>query len=259
MKETNAMIISTILSSATTIGTKKFINVPLDLLQIDKDYQREIGTKVHRIVTEYDPNKMRAGLVSYRDNQFWLIDGQNRCAALRIMGMQTMCCEYVEGLTKSEEAALFVAQNDNVTKLNPSEKINGRALNPSDTFAITIKELCDKYQLTYGKRGKCPYRNLASISRLENLYKAGGKEALYYFVETVEKAGYINKAYIFSAAITRMFEKIWKTYKDSKTEKIIIMLQSFKEVDFLITKARENFFNVGPEKAVSEFAIQFLR
>ena len=255
----NELVVMTILSSATQIGNKKFINVPVDLLQIDPDYQREIGSKVNRIVTEYDPNKMRAGLVSYRDNQFWLIDGQNRCAALKIMGIQTMCCEYVEGLTKAQEAALFVAQNDNVTKLNPAEKINGRSLDPNDVFAVTIKELCEKYQLTYGKRGKCPYRNLASISRLEDLYRAGGKEALYYFVETIEKAGYINKPYIFSAAITKMFEKIWRTYKDTKTEKVIVMLQSFKEVDFLITKAREKFYNFGPEKAVSEFAVQFLK
>ena len=166
----------------------------------------------------------------------------------------------VEGLTKAQEASLFVAQNDNVTKLNPAEKINGRSLDPSDIFAVTIKELCDKYQLTYGKRGKCPYRNLASISRLENLYRAGGKEALYYFIETIEKAGYINKAYIFSAAITRMFEKIWRTYKDTKTEQIILMLQCFKEVDFLIAQAKAQYYNIrSVEKAVSEFAIQFLR
>lgn len=255
----NEMVMRTILSSATQIGNKKFINVPIELLQIDEDYQREIGSKVNKIVTEYDPNKMRAGLVSYRDNQFWLIDGQNRSAALKILGIQTMCCEYVEGLTKAQEAALFVAQNDNVTKLNPAEKINGRSLDPNDVFAVTIKELCEKYQLTYGKRGKCPYRNLASISRLEELYRTGGKEALYYFIETVDQAGYMNKAYIFSAVMTKMFERIWKTYQNTKTEKIVLMLQSFKEVDFLITKARENFFNVGYEKAVSEFAIQFLK
>lgn len=255
----NEMVMRTILSSATKIGNKTFINVPIDLLQIDEDYQREIGSKVNKIVAEYDANKMRAGLCSYRDNQFWLIDGQNRRAALKKLNIQTMCCELVEGLTKGEEAALFVSQNDNVTKLNPAEKINGRSLNPDDIFAVTIKEICSKYQLTYGKRGKCPYRNLASISRMEELYKTGGKKALYYFVETVEKAGYMNKSYIFSAVITKMFERIWRTYGDSKTEQLIIMLQSFKEVEFLVSKAKEHFFNVGTEKAVAEFAIQFLK
>lgn len=249
---------ATILGAAVQIGTKKFINVPVEMLKIDPDYQREIGSKVNRIVSEFDPNKMRPGLVSYRDNDFWLIDGQNRCAALKQMNKPTMVCEFVEGLTKGEEAALFVAQNDNVTKLNPAEKINGRSLNPDDKFAITIKDICNKYNLTYGKRGKVPYRNLASISRLENLYAIGKTDALYYFVETIEKAGYLNKPYAFSSYMTKMFMNIWKNFKDTKTEEVILLLKSFKEVEFLISKARETYYNIGPEKALSTYAIDFI-
>lgn len=249
---------ATILGAAVQIGTKKFINVPVEMLKIDPDYQREIGSKVNRIVSEFDPNKMRPGLVSYRDNDFWLIDGQNRCAALKQMKKPTMVCEFVEGLTKGEEAALFVAQNDNVTKLNPAEKINGRSLNPNDEFAVTIKAICNQYNLTYGKRGKVPYRNLASISRLETLYNLGGTEALYYFVKTIETAGYLNKSYAFSAIVTNMFSAIWKNFQDTKTEEVIILLKSFKEIEFLVSKAKEIYYNIGPEKALRTYAIDFI-
>jgi S-adenosylmethionine hydrolase len=56
-----------------------------------------------------------------------------------------------------------------------------------------------------------------------------------------------------------MFQAIWKTYGDTKTDKLIIMLQSFKEVEFLIAQAKAQYYNVSLEKAVAQFAVDFLK
>jgi hypothetical protein len=65
------------------------------------------------IAAEFDPDKFGIPLVSDRDGKLYVIDGQHRIEALRLMGWgdQQVQCWVYEGLTIAEEADRFLGHS----------------------------------------------------------------------------------------------------------------------------------------------------
>lgn len=70
-----------ILENAHNIGGKKFATIPVSEIKIDAGYQRRLREKVNKMVANWDYNLCDVVLVSYRNNKFYVIDGQHRVAA----------------------------------------------------------------------------------------------------------------------------------------------------------------------------------
>lgn len=97
----------------------KFMQIVANKLFVDRSYQRDriVMPWVRKIAAGFDPDKFHPLIVSARpDGRFAVIDGQQRLAAIDLMGWldQLLPCQVYEGLTVVEEAALFYSQDEKV-------------------------------------------------------------------------------------------------------------------------------------------------
>ena len=70
------------------------------------------------LASEFNLEGMGYLVVSHRGDDYFLIDGQHRVAALKILGFaddDTVQCEVYDGLTEEQEAELFLERNNNKT------------------------------------------------------------------------------------------------------------------------------------------------
>lgn len=92
--------------------------VPLSKIKVNPLAQRELNQgRVDKLVAEFDPEQLGAPTVNFRDEHYFMIDGQHRTAALKEwLGTdwesQHMQCWTYEGLTEEEEADVFLKLND---------------------------------------------------------------------------------------------------------------------------------------------------
>lgn len=84
-------------------------------LTVNPRAQRELRPGwAAQIANNFDPDRFQPPLVSLRDGQHHVIDGQHRVEALRILGWddQQVQCWVYENKTEAEEADLFLWHND---------------------------------------------------------------------------------------------------------------------------------------------------
>lgn len=85
-------------------------------LMCDPSYQRELDPKrVKQIAEHFNPLKVNAPKVSFRDGYYWIFDGQHTTATLvtRNNNQDLMIeCKIYEGLTQQDEAELFARQSE---------------------------------------------------------------------------------------------------------------------------------------------------
>lgn len=91
-------------------------------------YQRKIKQKkVEQISRNFNGDIFNQPDISYRDGCYWCIDGQHTIAAWQMLyGDKPVPCKVYRGMTYSEEAALFVAQNGITSPVTPIEFFNGK-------------------------------------------------------------------------------------------------------------------------------------
>jgi hypothetical protein len=70
-----------------------------------------------QIAAEFDPDRFLPPLVSRRDGKLYVIDGQHRFEALRILGWDTrpIQCWVYDGISEAQEADLFLWHNNRKT------------------------------------------------------------------------------------------------------------------------------------------------
>lgn len=89
--------------------------VPIAQMKVNPLAQREINpARVDRLANEFDLEQMGFPTVSMRGGSFFIIDGQHRIEALRLIGFgdESIQCQTYEGLTENEEAEMFLKLND---------------------------------------------------------------------------------------------------------------------------------------------------
>jgi hypothetical protein len=87
-------------------------------MHVNERAQRELRPGwAAQIAAEFDPDRFMPPLVSLRDAKHYVIDGQHRIEAMRIMGWddQQVQCHVFEGLSEAEEADLFLWHNNRKT------------------------------------------------------------------------------------------------------------------------------------------------
>lgn len=92
--------------------------VPIPAMKVSPLGQRELNTaRVDRIASNFDLEQIGTPTVNERDGAFYIIDGQHRIAALKLIGwgdQQIQCWTYV-GLSEADEAERFLKLNDVLT------------------------------------------------------------------------------------------------------------------------------------------------
>lgn len=158
----------------------------VESLNIDERVQRDLSkSKVDRILKNFDERAIGFLLISQRDNDFYVIDGQHRLMALKKMGIKYVDCKVYTGLSVEEEGNLFLQCNN--TRNTPSAGQNFKVkVNSGDEDAIKIKKIIEFYGLKINYKGG-KREGVRAIAECEKIYRMYGAEMLSETISTIIK------------------------------------------------------------------------
>ena len=167
-------------SKTKTASTQRprYQSLSVSLLKL-ADYQRGLlRNKVNNYVANYDPMIFGTVLVSYRDLNYWIIDGQHRVEAARQLGIKTVWCQVIEGLTYEQEAMEFHKINTHRVPLNANQKFHA-LVESKDHVALDIVSILNKYGMVYSRKGQEFVPNcVTAIGSVQTIYAKYGAEQL---------------------------------------------------------------------------------
>lgn len=144
------------------------------------NYQRNqlSASRIKEYANKFDWDIFGVPLVSYRDGQYWIVDGQHRVEVLKLLGIQTVLCQVLTGLNYEEEAMKFVSLNSEHKNLNASEKFHGK-VEGRDNGAVEIYNIMTQNGLSYSKKCcKNGGQPVSAIACVEKIYKEKGASHL---------------------------------------------------------------------------------
>lgn len=113
--------------------------LPLKALNINLPYQqtRKVESTIRKIIRKFDATKLKVLLISFRNNQYNVLDGKHRILAVKqlkdmgrlevdkISGDYMLDCLIYYGLTEEDEARIFAEQQDNTKRLSAIDITTG--------------------------------------------------------------------------------------------------------------------------------------
>lgn len=218
----------------------------VDLLEM-ADYQRGLKqNKVANYVKNYDPMIFGTILVSYRDNRYWIVDGQHRVEVAKRLGIKTVWCQVIEGLTYEQEAAEFYKINTRRVPLNVNQKFHA-LVESKDKNALDIVSILHTYGITYSRKGQEFIPNcITAIGSVQTIYAKNGAEQLRTVLRIVKKVW--NGDHIsLRAEILKGVNTFINNYTYNE-DVLISALEKFKPLD-LITMARASVISRRPNRS----------
>jgi len=123
-------------------------NLPTSELLVDAAYQRAINKdRVDRIVGSFSPRQFGYLKVSRRDGKYYVIDGQHRLAAAKILGYTSLPCNVCEGMNQRAEAEDFRVQQDNMSRIHTRDRFRA-AITAGDEESVNIARIVSEYGYT---------------------------------------------------------------------------------------------------------------
>lgn len=196
----------------------KIEEVELDKMALDMSYQRQERNTVRKIIKNFDPRLLRPLVVSYRDGKYYIVDGQHRYQALKMMGVTKTRCEVFYGLSSKEEAEIFSRQNNNVATLKPIDtfKSNIHIGNPTDIDVIIYNIIMKNKMLIANNPKALGFRCLYSLRNGVRLY---GADILEFLCEVILGLSWASC----KDAYARDFqESLMNLYKRSASSDLVI-------------------------------------
>lgn len=174
---------------------------------IDYSYQRtQNKAKVAKIARNFNYNALGVVIVSIRESgEMFVLDGGHRIAAMNLIGKSEECVDALVyfDLTIEQEAAMFVALNEDRTKPKRADIFDAKVLSGDDS----MNEI-DKILSSMGlKISATPVNNsVRAVSGVIDIYTNAGPEILRRVLNvTVESFGrnssVFNKMFMTSLAI----------------------------------------------------------
>ena len=174
-KATNRLF-TIIINNAQTIGSKKFADIPLELLEIG-EYQRVdfySKAKVNGIAANFNKNLMDPLTVSPHpeEGKFYVVNGMHRMEAAKIIGLETIECEILQGLSDIpeerlvEEADIFRKQTEGTDPMSPAA-VHKANIICGDEASINLDNVVKKYGIMYktnNRKGMCEANVLTGFS-----------------------------------------------------------------------------------------------
>ena len=189
MNDNTRLYSDAIIQLAYSMNNVKHLSIPISLLNLDAPYQRERTRNVVKMAANWDAHKCKDILVSYRDGQFFVIDGANRCEAARIAGAQTINCILYENLSEKDEAKLFAQQDELKQKVSTVDKFNA-LLVAENSAALAISRICGEYSIKIKKCQAGAVAVLTGFSAVMHLYEHHGESGLRWVFDVIKEAGW---------------------------------------------------------------------
>jgi len=132
---------------------REYLQLNTAILQSSQAYQRPVDPKhVQAIVDNFNPLYCSEILVSFRDGQYFVIDGQNRIAAFRRMNNGKDCmadCKVFYGLTYEDEADFFAHLDQIKKNMRFCDIIKSKSESKRDRSIITITQILNRCGLKW--------------------------------------------------------------------------------------------------------------
>lgn len=118
--------------------------LPLTRLYVDDRYQRNVLAtglaNVYRIAREFEWRKFSPVIAAQVDDLYAVVDGQHRCYAAALRGIDEVPCLIIHA-TLAEQAAAFAAINGRTTRISELH-VHAAAVTAGDPAAIALADLC---------------------------------------------------------------------------------------------------------------------
>ena len=152
--------------------------VEIDRMRVNPDAQREINNEwVNRLVRDFDPDAFGTITVNLREDGFYyIVDGQHRIEAMRLMGWtdQKVMCVVYHGLTEAQEAQLFLELNRRLAVGAMSKfKVSVSAGRPEN---VAINRILEALNLKVGQHKTGG--GITAVGTLERTYTRMGPDVL---------------------------------------------------------------------------------
>lgn len=167
--------------------------------------------KAEKYASELDIDAIGLPILSYRDGNYWIVDGQHRIAALKIWGgEQAVECIVHYGLNEEGEAELFLTI-DNRTAIPLFEKfrIAIHAGRPDET---EIQEVVQGLGLKISTDSS--EKSISAVSSLKKVHSLGGKPVLRRTLN-IEQCGFAGDLNAFRAEIIVGLGRVCQRYNGS--------------------------------------------
>lgn len=192
-------MVSTDTAPDTTTGSIEW--VPISKVRTD----HEVNTRpidfnwVDRHVSTFDPDKLGVPILSARDDGTYVVlDGQNRLEVCRRVGWgdQMIECRVFRGLTKAQEAVLFLGHNDS-RQVGTFHKFAAR-ITAGEPDAVYIAAIVQRagWELSFTASEK----KIAAVGALEAVWKSGRPDATGWRGAVLESTlGVVTEAWGYSS------------------------------------------------------------
>ena len=186
--------------NAYKIGEKRFAMIPVSELRVDPTYQRTLRRRVLAMSSNWDYEQCDVLVVSFRDDVFYIIDGQHRYEAAKRNNVEYLPCQIYTGLTQREEAVKFIQSNTGVALLSPYDTYRANLFlgEPIDT---TVKKVCDEFGVKILEAKSKEPSVFGSLANARKITKTHGESCLRWVLSTLCKAKWNTMRNGFSSAI----------------------------------------------------------
>lgn len=269
----NKATISALLNSGLKMGNVTFCIIPVEMLQIEKTYQRVQCDFVRAIADHWDYGVCGSIKVNYRDGRLWVTDGQNRAAAAKLKGLEGIMCAVTEGEAVDNEIDAFVHQNQYVTKISPYDIFYARRHKSTDAVAHALQALFDKYHIVYenpnaGKPYGSKFVSRApsskAVGRMSCLYSVmveadtGHLDRLENIFETVHKMGWHTMKNVYSKTFMCSMINAFRGRDPQSVQARFENVLSGQTPELIINKSRVVYDKLGPVGALTAYFNQIL-
>lgn len=171
----------------TGTGTQ---NLNIEDLNICEAYQRTIvKAQVRRICRHFDKDSLGLPCVGVRvDGSHWVVDGQQRIEALKILGHQTVTCEIFHSNGPAHEASVFRHKNKDRTGITAGALFKAR-ITEGEESAVCIKATAERcgFRISY-RHGGTDWPHIGCVAALDRIYERGGVRHLEDVLTVVHEA-----------------------------------------------------------------------
>lgn len=171
------------------------INTPLiavNSIAIDHNYQRPLTlARARAIAKTFDPSLFGTLTVVPRDGKFYLVDGQHRYEAAKLLGIAQVPCNILAAESSKDEAGIFRRTNANRSPMARNDDFRA-ALHEGDPIATDIDRIVREHDLQISLSGTKGRRTIGAVAVLYWVYEHGG-ERLLSDVLTVIRDGMVNE------------------------------------------------------------------
>lgn len=157
------------------VGHASLRMVSVESIHIDSSYQRDVKQAWVEQNLPFDPKRAGAVILSARGGRLWCIDGGHRVALARASGIQQVNAMVIEGLSKAEEARLFVDYQRTRTNLT-SYALFRAEVEAGDEDTLSMVTIVNRAGLQLS--AKSGPRNITAIDAVRYIHKYGGDALL---------------------------------------------------------------------------------